>query len=86
MSRLFRVQVFQGPGLSWSRFFRAQVFQSPGFSGSGSRFQVQVLEKALSTLINYFHFYETHVIRYSAWFFIFLKRKILISFNGEGSI
>ena len=29
MKMLFRVQVFPGPGLSWSRFFRVQVFQGP---------------------------------------------------------
>ena len=33
-SRLFRVQVFQGPDFSGSRFFRVQVFLDPGFSRS----------------------------------------------------
>ena len=43
-SRLFRVQVFQGPDFSGSRFFRVQVFQGPDFSGSRSRVRVQILE------------------------------------------
>ena len=37
----FRVQVFQGPGFSWSRFFRVEDIQDPGFSGS-RYFRVQV--------------------------------------------
>ena len=39
----FKVQFYQGPGLSGSRFFKVQVFQGPGFKGpgpeSGSRVQ-----------------------------------------------
>ena len=44
-SRIFRVQVFQGPGFSGSRFFMVQVFHGPGFSGSRF-FRVRILEVA----------------------------------------
>ena len=43
---------------------------------------LHLLFSHLSTFNKCFHFYETRVIRYTAWFFLFLKRKILTTFKG----
>ena len=37
-SRFFRVQLFQGPGVSGFRFFWVQHYLDPGFSGSRTGF------------------------------------------------